>query len=412
MAAIQLPRLFKRAARVDPADGQPAPPFPAVVEALPDPLMLVAGEPGQAPRLLLANAAARALLHMPRAGGPLAAVLRRPEVLEAADLALWERTEQNVVYESGDRIWRVTATPLTQVASAEGERTILLLMRDETDARRNARMRADFLANASHELKTPLASIAGFIETLQGPARDDAPARDRFLKIMAGQAARMIRLVDDLLALSRIELDEHLPPTGEYDIAQAASEVIEALAPVAAARAVRVKLTRDGPARAQGSRDQLIQVAQNLIENALKYSPESGEVRIRVFGPAPLEAIMTADRQSPRTVANGGGRLALITPEPEPGRLYIGLEVADDGLGMERTSLPRLTERFYRVEGQKSVERGGTGLGLAIVKHIVNRHQGALTVESAPGLGSVFTVGLPSAPAASTASTAVDAAVE
>jgi two-component system phosphate regulon sensor histidine kinase PhoR len=207
----------------------------------------------------------------------------------------------------------------------------------------------------------------------------------------------MIRLVEDLLALSRIELDEHLPPTGEYDLRQATSEVVEALAPLAAGKKVTVKLDKTGPAIASGSRDQLIQVAQNLIDNALKYAPEGGEVRIRVIGPAPLEAVMAADKASPRTVANGGGRLALISPEPEPGRLYVGLQVADDGQGMERTSLPRLTERFYRVEGQKSMDRGGTGLGLAIVKHIVNRHRGALAVESAPGRGSVFSVGLPAA---------------
>jgi two-component system phosphate regulon sensor histidine kinase PhoR len=396
MAAIQLPPFFKRPARSDPHQPPAPPPFAAVVEALPDPLMLVTADPGQAPRLGMANAAARALLNLPRTGGPLAAALRRPEVLEAVETALWDRVEENVVYEAGERIWRVTATPLSQVAPLGAERTILLLMRDETDARRNARMRADFLANASHELRTPLASIAGFVETLRGPARDDPPARERFLGIMAGQASRMIRLVDDLLALSRIELDEHLPPSGEYDLGQAASEVVEALGPLAASRKVAVRLDKGaGPATATGSRDQLIQVAQNLIDNALKYAPEGGEVRIRVLGPTPLEALMTPDRASPRTAANGGGRLTLIAPEPEPGQLYVGLEVAEDGLGMERTSLPRLTERFYRVEGQKSVERGGTGLGLAIVKHIVNRHRGALAVESAPGLGSVFTVGLP-----------------
>ncbi len=399
MAMIELPRFFRRESRPTPAETAAAPPFASVVEALPDPLMLVSGDSGQAPRLVMANAAARALLNMPRTGGPLAASLRRPEVLEAVETALWGRIEENVVYESGERIWRVTATPLAQVTTPGAERTILLLMRDETDARRNARMRADFLANASHELRTPLASIAGFIETLQGPAKNDAPARARFLLIMAGQAARMIRLVDDLLALSRIELDEHLPPTGDYDLAQAATEVAEALAPLAASRKVTVKLEKHGPGPAQGSRDQLIQVAQNLIENGLKYAPEGGAVRIRVLGPGPLDALMASDPASPRTTANGGGRLALITPELEPGQLYVGLEVADNGVGMERTSLPRLTERFYRVEGQKSVERGGTGLGLAIVKHIVNRHRGALTVESAPGLGSVFTVALPAAQA-------------
>ena len=395
MALIEFPRFFKREPRPVSAETAAPPPFASVVEALPDPLMLVSADTGQSPRLVMANAAARALFNMPKAGGPLAASLRRPEVLEAVDTALWGRIEENVVYEAGERIWRVTATPLPQVSTPGAERTILLLMRDETDARRNARMRADFLANASHELRTPLASISGFIETLRGPARNDAPAHDRFLRIMASQAARMIRLVDDLLALSRIELDEHLPPTGDYDLAQASTEVVEALAPLAASRNLRVTLEKDGSAPAQGSRDQLIQVTQNLIDNGLKYAPEGGEVRIRVLGPAPLDALMSPDPRSPRTTANGGGRRALITPELEPNQLYVGLEVADDGMGMERTSLPRLTERFYRVEGQKSVERGGTGLGLAIVKHIVNRHRGALAVESAPGLGTVFTVALP-----------------
>jgi two-component system phosphate regulon sensor histidine kinase PhoR len=267
------------------------------------------------------------------------------------------------------------------------ERTALLILRDETDARRAERTRVDFLANASHELRTPLASLVGFIETLRGHARTDEAAREKFLRIMQGQAERMSRLIDDLMNLSRIELNEHVPPGGEADVTQAALDVLDAVAPLAAEQGVRLvsELPPVGEAVIAGDRDQVIQVMQNLVDNALKYTPAGGEVQVRAEA-----GVLAADRPE-----RGEGRLWLLSPAHDARQRYVALSVKDAGPGIEREHLPRLAERFYRVEGQKSGERAGTGLGLALVKHIVNRHRGGLLVESRPGEGALFTVFLP-----------------
>jgi two-component system phosphate regulon sensor histidine kinase PhoR len=267
----------------------------------------------------------------------------------------------------------------------------LLWLRDETDARRAERMRADFLANASHELRTPLASLAGYIETLRGHARDDPAARDHFLSIMHVQADRMARLIDDLLSLSRIELNEHVPPAGEVDLAAAAADVISALAPQIEERQVKIDFA---PPRAgvtvEGDRDQIVQVIQNLVDNAVKYTPSGGTVHVELTPGQTLDS-MTAPR------LDGAGRQSLLMPDRDGASRYVAIRVTDEGPGIARQHLPRLSERFYRVEGQKG---GGTGLGLAIVKHVVNRHRGGLTVESAEGGGTTFSVYLPVAPPA------------
>jgi two-component system phosphate regulon sensor histidine kinase PhoR len=259
--------------------------------------------------------------------------------------------------------------------------------------RRMELMRVDFLANASHELRTPLASLSGFIETLKGHARDDPKARDKFLDIMAAQADRMGRLVADLLSLSRIELNEHIPPSGHVDLSRAASDVVDAVSVLSQERGVTVLLdAQPGGARITGDRDEIVQVIQNLTDNAIKYSPVGGAVELTVRHGLDAEAAAAAK-------VAGATRLSLLTPDREAGARYVVVTVRDYGPGMAREHLPRLTERFYRVEGQKSGERPGTGLGLAIVKHIVNRHRGGMTVESAPGDGSLFSVYLPMAAA-------------
>jgi two-component system phosphate regulon sensor histidine kinase PhoR len=261
------------------------------------------------------------------------------------------------------------------------------VLRDETDARRTERMRADFLANASHELRTPLASLAGFVETLRTHAKDDAEARGRFLGIMAEQAGRMARLIDDLLSLSRIELNEHIPPTGAVDLAQTVRDVADSSRPISSERQVAVEIAAPAqPALVAGDRDQLMQVVQNLLDNAMKYSPRGGTVRVTVEPAASLEAVRAATRD--------GVALSLLSPDVEETQGYVAVRVADSGSGIARQHLPRLSERFYRVGGQKS---GGTGLGLAIVKHVVNRHRGGFQVESAEGEGTTFSVYLPAA---------------
>mgnify|MGYP001176902478 CR=1 FL=1 len=369
----------------------------SVFEALADPVLVVSG--GEADdiagrRIVLANAAARDLLRIQRKGGLLVPVLRDPAVLEAVDEALFGGLTRTTDYGgvgAQTRHWRAVTRPLN---AAQSGPLALLVLRDETDVRRMELMRVDFLANASHELKTPLASLSGFIETLKGHARDDPKARDKFLDIMATQADRMSRLVSDLLSLSRIELNEHIPPAGRVDLARAAADVVDAVSVLSAERGVVVQLEdREASAPVNGDRDEILQVVQNLVDNAIKYSPASGTVEIVIRPDIALDEASAPWSGGNRGI--GATRLPLVTPDRETGQRYAAVTVRDHGPGLAREHLPRLTERFYRVEGQKSGERQGTGLGLAIVKHIVNRHRGGLTVESAPGQGAAFTAYFP-----------------
>ncbi len=360
----------------------------AMLERLPDPVLLVAAEEGGEARAVFANAAARTLLRVQDVPTPLVNLIRQPELLAAVDDALTDARDRDVAYEAlgaQTRYWRALIRPMPE---AQG---VLLTLHDETDAKRTERMRADFLANASHELRTPLASLAGFIETLRGHAKDDAAARETFLGIMAAQADRMTRLIADLLSLSRIEMNEHIAPQGRVDLAAALREILNASAPVWAARKVSVALNAAvEPAFASGDRDQLIQVLQNLIENGVKYSSAGGAVRVDLTRAPSLDAALAASRE-------GAAQLSLLTPDRPDEHGYILIRIADDGPGIARQHLPRLSERFYRVEAQQGPERTGTGLGLAIVKHIVNRHRGGFTVESAPGQGTTFSVYFPAA---------------
>ncbi len=372
------------------------PPFEAMLEHIADPTLLVAGaDPADLGdrRYVFANAAARDLLRLQRREGPLTTALRSPEVLAAVEEALFGQGRTNAAWQSRgvlDRYWRAQLCRLPPASPGlpAGPRLALLTLRDETEMRRSESTRADFLANASHELRTPLASLAGFVETLRGHAKDDEGARERFLAIMQVQAERMRLLIDDLMSLSRIELGEHIRPSGRVELYGLVRDVIDSLTPQAEARNIKIA-GRPDPERqtaiALADRDQLIQVAQNLIENAIKYTPAGGVVTVEIA--QAVDAIAAAAQIEP-TAAH----LPLLTPEPIPGQRFVLLRVRDTGPGIARNYLPRLAERFYRVEGQKGP---GTGLGLAIVKHIVNRHRGGLVVESAPGAGSVFTVYIP-----------------
>jgi two-component system phosphate regulon sensor histidine kinase PhoR len=385
--------------------GEP-PPYASLINALPDPIMVIsATEPEDltSRRYVFANSAARQLLRIERGEGLLVGAIRAPEVLDAVDLALFGARDAETVYETTGaqpRVLKAYARPLG--LGLDERRLALLVFRDETEMRQVERTRADFLANASHELRTPLASLAGFIETLRGHARDDPGARERFLGIMQSQAERMSRLIDDLMSLSRIELNEHIAPSDQTDLTVCVTDVLDALAPIARDRGVTLKphLPPPGVARVAGDRDQIIQVAQNLVDNALKYSQAGGAVQISVDVGVTAEIAAVGLR-------GDWARMSLLTPD-QPGGSYAVLRVTDEGPGMAREHLPRLTERFYRVEGQKSGERAGTGLGLAIVKHIANRHRGGLAVESAVGQGTTFTAYFPLAQApAATAPIAV-----
>jgi two-component system phosphate regulon sensor histidine kinase PhoR len=360
---------------------------PAILEHLPDPVMVVEGRLRAEPadrRITFANAAARALFRLADEARLISAI-RNPKVLEAVEASLFDAAEREVAYDAvgvQDRHWLALSRPLS-----EGQ--ALLILRDQTDARRSERLRADFLANASHELRTPLASLSGFIETLRGHAKDDPAAREHFLSIMHGQAERMARLIDDLLSLSRIELNEHVAPSGTVDLAGAAADVISALAPQIAERSVQVDFAPPaGPATIEGDRDQIVQVLQNLVANAVKYTPVGETMSVEITPGLSLEAALAGRGE-------GAARQSLLTPDRQGAERYIAVRVADRGPGVARQHLPRLSERFYRAPGQKSGAGAGTGLGLAIVKHIMNRHRGGLAVESAEGEGAAFTVYFP-----------------
>jgi two-component system phosphate regulon sensor histidine kinase PhoR len=338
----------------------------AIAEALlahiPDPVILV----DRRARALEANPAARALLPALHLSRPLAFALRNPEIIAAVEVVLGGGPAQRVTYETRVPVERAFEVHIGAFAVPEGAGTgAVLFLRDLTSARRLESMRVDFVANASHELRTPLSSLIGFIETLQGPARDDTAARERFLEIMGVQAQRMRRLIDDLLSLSRIELREHVAPTGVVDLGALARQMVDAQALLAAARGAEVTLIDgDGPYPVPGDADELSRVIENLIENAVKYG--GGTVRVGL------------DRQD----------------DPRLGRRIV-LTVADDGPGIAPEHIPRLTERFYRVDVASSRARGGTGLGLAIAKHSLKRHRGSLTIDSEIGKGTTARVSLP-----------------
>jgi two-component system phosphate regulon sensor histidine kinase PhoR len=342
----------------------------SLLESLPSPLFLLNGQR----RILRANLAAGRIFGRQLQGRDLSAVLRNPVVLDTAEQVLEGNVGADVEFTLGgasERCFRALIEPLSQ-AGPDGSVAVLTL-HDVTALKRMEQMRADFVANASHELRTPLTALLGFIETLRGAAHDDAEARERFLTIMYDQASRMSRLVGDLLNLSRIELNEHSRPVGRADIADVVRRVAEGLELQAGKRRMRIELAlAEGLPLVNGREDELEQVFQNLLDNAIKYGREGT--------PVVVSAQLAAS--SPPTMAVRGGKA-------------IAVAVKDRGEGISREHLPRLTERFFRVDTARSRRLGGTGLGLAIVKHLVNRHRGALTIDSVLGEGSTFIVYLP-----------------
>jgi two-component system phosphate regulon sensor histidine kinase PhoR len=336
----------------------------AVVAGLPDPVIALDRDG----RVVALNERARALAPALRRGEPASLALRMPEVVDAIGRAASSGEVQRVEYSERvplDRWLEAIVTPIRQGAGKSD--LILMTFHDLTPLRRVEEMRADFVANASHELRTPLAALSGFIETLQGPARDDAGARERFLAIMGAQARRMARLIDDLLSLSRIELNAHRRPDTPIDLVPIVRLVADGLETLARDRGVVVHVeAATSPLMVLGDRDELLRVFENLVENALKYGSAGKRVDIA------LSLGQTAEGEPEARVA-----------------------VRDYGPGIAPEHLPRLTERFYRVDVTESRAQGGTGLGLALVKHILNRHRGRLSIDSTPGQGATFTIHLP-----------------
>ncbi len=335
-----------------------------LLERLPDPLMLVNG--GE--RILIANTAMRDIVGVNVERKHISAVLRNPAILEALTRTAATGVSGSVEFVSRVPIERHYQAYTTRVASEPS--VVMLLMHDHTAIKRTEQMRVDFIANASHELRTPLAAVTGFIETLKGPAKDDTAARERFLDIMAIEAERMRRLIEDLLSLTRIELNEHVPPRGVVSAEQVVRQAATALVPLAKAEGITVSFdVADKLPEVIGERDELVQLFQNLIHNAIKYGRENGEVKIT------LKAANAPGKRGPESM--------------------VTVSVKDDGEGIPAEAIPRLTERFYRVDVKRSREKGGTGLGLAIVKHIINRHNGRMQIESRVGEGSTFIITLP-----------------
>ncbi|WP_108681723.1 ATP-binding protein [Methyloceanibacter sp. wino2] len=338
-------------------------PMSAVVDALPDPGILLSPT-GQ---VVFFNAPAKGVFSSLREGSHISSLIRAPEFLDAVSAAPQTGQAVSVVYAERVPVGRrmeATVAPLGRKGGPNSD--ILVLLRDFTEGDRINQMRTDFIANASHEMRTPLASLRGFIETLQSTAKEDEAARERFLPIMAEQAARMTRLIDALLSLSRLEMNAHVPPSDLVDLNDVLGHARDTLEPIAADSHMTLEVERFAkPAIVRGDRDELLQVLQNLVQNALKYGRPNGSVRIEA-------------KHIPSLNQHARGRFAI--------------SVIDNGPGISAEHLPRLTERFYRVDVDSSREKGGTGLGLAIVKHILNRHRGELAIASKPEQGSTFTV--------------------
>ena len=338
-----------------------------LIGGLPDPAIVLDREG----RVVAFNEAATTIAPALRRGELALISLRMPDLVDAIRRASRRREPQRVEFFDRvplDRWFEAFVTPVRLANGGDGATDILLLtFNDLTPLRRVEEMRADFIANASHELRTPLAALLGFIETLQGTAKDDPAAREKFLGIMQGQATRMARLIDDLLSLSRIELNAHLQPNTAVDLAPIVRQVVDGLLMLARDRGVEIKVSAPAePLMVLGDRDELIRALENLVENALKYGAAGKRVDI--------------------TLARGTTRAG--TPEAR-------VAVRDYGPGIAPEHLPRLTERFYRVDVADSRAQGGTGLGLALVKHVLNRHGGRLTIESVLGAGATFTMHLP-----------------
>lgn len=338
-----------------------------LLDAIPDPLITL----DKQSRIVFANSAARNLLAESRSetdvkGRDLSSVLRQPSVLAAVEEVLNQSEAIAIEFSLADRVeqtFEARIESITITKFSEDDAAIILLLRDITAQKNSEQSRADFVANVSHELRTPLTSLIGFIETLRESAKDDPDARIRFLDLMANQSDRMARLVQDLLSLSVIEMNEHNLPDQTVNLVGVVDSILSALAPQAHKRNIsfEVKLTNiDKPI--SGDVDEITQLFQNLIENSIKYSREKSVISI----------------------------LAINNPEDDS----VSIKISDEGEGIAREHLARLTERFYRIDTARSRELGGTGLGLAIVKHIVNRHRGKLEIRSQEGKGSEFTVTL------------------
>ncbi|MBU2936824.1 MULTISPECIES: ATP-binding protein [Pacificibacter] len=336
-----------------------------MAKAMPLPLIVI----GRDERVVIANQKAEDLFGSGTQGRHYITVLRQPMLLDAIENVLRLGEDATAIYRVSESSRDLHFEVQIRAAVTQDVGYVVIAFEDKTELQEAGQMRRDFVANVSHELRTPLTAVLGFIETLLGPAANDVDARTRFLSIMDAEAKRMNRIVGDLLSLSRVEADRRVRPTNEVNVPAVVRSVVQTLHPLAEAREVSLRLEGgDAQDLVMGDQDQLTQVFTNLVENAIKYGPDGGEVSICITSHA-IEPTMRGPA--------------------------VRVDIADQGEGIPAHHIPRLTERFYRVDTHRSREMGGTGLGLAIVKHILNRHRGRLRVESHAGNGSCFSVILP-----------------
>lgn len=337
----------------------------SLITVLPMPVILI----GADARVTAVNASATALFGTDGTGWHYITALRQPAILEAVEQTLGDgqlRTARYYGSDGGrDTEWAVTLGPVPM----QSGRGLVLSFEDMTALHETSQIRRDFVANVSHELRTPLTALLGFVETLKGAARDDPAARDKFLGIMEQEASRMAQLVDDLLSLSRVEQEERQRPRDLVELGSLVLQVINVMEPVAKRAGIEVVFSGpENPIHVPGDARQLQQIVTNLIENAIKYGGQGRHVHVH---------------------------LSNLEQQPSLRGPGVTLSVTDQGDGIASHHIPRLTERFYRIDNHRSRELGGTGLGLAIVKHIINRHRGRLRVDSTLGKGSTFKVILP-----------------
>ncbi len=326
-------------------------------------------------QILLVNDAGRALFGNDLIGVDFVVAIRNPACLEAINQVLQgdKKSEAVITLQKPVKTtFRVAVASLVSKAEMpqENQPRAVVSLENISHIFEAEQMRSEFVANVSHELRSPLTALNGFIETLKGAARDDEEARERFLDIMEREANRMNRLIGDLLSLSKVEADARVRPQEQIDLRLLIKQAIAVLQPLATRENVELCLSiaDDFETLISGDQDQLQQVFVNLVENAVKYGQTGGVVTIAITG-------------KERVVGVRGPA--------------IQIDIIDQGAGIKSEHIPRLTERFYRVDKGRSREKGGTGLGLAIVKHILARHRGRLQVASEIGKGSTFSVFLP-----------------
>ena len=339
--------------------------YKKIVENVRDPIFILDAQR----QIMFANNAARLQFGLQLEGQSFVRIIRNPACLEAIDEVLYGAESRSLQITVENQYRTVYDVTIVSLDGGDGGKQVMVGLSDISHIHEAEQMRSDFVANVSHELRSPLTSLNGFIETLQGPAKGDLEASERFLALMAGEAQRMVRLISDLLSLSKVEANQRIRPEGVVNLVPVLQRLLKMLAGLAEKERKTVELeVPDEPVKVLGSEDELTQVFQNLVENAMKYGRPDSTVRLKV---------------------------ELSDNEPGIRGKAVSVTVIDQGEGIAREHIPRLTERFYRVDTHRSRDKGGTGLGLAIVKHIVGRHRGRLRIDSEPGVGSRFRVVLP-----------------